>query len=199
MNNPLNKTDNDAHITLKKRTSSLFEQACQKRPLQICPQFIYKNKIKPVYFKANDQVLNPSDDIQNKFTQTILKHKNQLLSCSSKPLSTKNVTCAVLFSGGPASGGHNVIAGIHKVFGKENTLYGILNGPKGLIEGTLIKISEEKIASVLNCGGFDLLGSDRTKIKTSQQIEAVKHTVKQFNLDGIIIIGGDDQTQMLLC
>ncbi len=99
---------------------------------------------------------------------------------------------AVLFSGGPAAGGHNVIVGLIKVLGKDNKLFGVQGGPKGLIDGKLFEIKEEDILQVINTGGFDFLGSDRTKIKTDEQFAAVKKTAKDFQLNGIVVVGGDD-------
>lgn len=104
----------------------------------------------------------------------------------------KNKRIAVLFSGGPASGGHNVVAGIQHALGKHNQLLGVLAGPKGLLEGRFVPLSASKTSTVVNLGGFDLLGSDRTKISTPEQFETVRRVVKNNTIDGIIVVGGDD-------
>jgi len=65
-------------------------------------------------------------------------------------------------------------------------------GPKGLLEGDLFEIADDAVQRITNTGGFDFLGSDRTKIKTPEQFEAVKKTCKDFNLDALVIVGGDD-------
>eukprot|EP01048_Picozoa_sp_COSAG05_P015838 COSAG05_NODE_1959_length_3783_cov_1.671010_3_plen_505_part_01 len=99
---------------------------------------------------------------------------------------------AILFSGGPAPGGHNVVAGVKALLPAPHVLYGVKAGPKGLLAGDLFELSDEEIAEKLNLGGFDLLGSDRTKIKTKEQFDQVRKTVQRFSLTGIIVVGGDD-------
>ena len=115
--------------------------------------------------------------------------KRRLLNTPAK-IAGKRV--AVLFSGGPAAGGHNVLAGLKAVLGKDNTLLGIRKGPKGLINGDVFEIDCRQLEDIVNTGGFDFLGTDRTKIKTPQQFEKVKETVVKNKLDGLVIVGGDD-------
>ena len=101
----------------------------------------------------------------------------------------------VLFSGGPAAGGHNVISGIFdslKKINPESSLIGFLNGPQGLIDNKKLEISENLLADFRNQGGFDLLGSGRKKIDTLEQFAAAEKTIRANFLDGLIIIGGDD-------
>lgn len=101
----------------------------------------------------------------------------------------------VVFSGGQASGGHNVIAGIFdalKVLNKESSLIGFLGGPSGIVDGKHIEITQSLIAKYRNQGGFDLIGSGRTKIETQEQLAAAKAIMDKLKLDGVIIIGGDD-------
>ncbi|MGE4169728.1 MAG: diphosphate--fructose-6-phosphate 1-phosphotransferase [Candidatus Margulisiibacteriota bacterium] len=132
-----------------------------------------------------------NDTLLGTFPSTIKAHQNRCLEATTgTPVRGKRV--AVLFSGGPAAGGHNVIAGIKRSLGEDNTLFGIKKGPKGLIEGQLFEITQSAIDGVTNLGGFDFLGSDRTKIKTEEQFAAVLNTVRRFKLDGIIVVGGDD-------
>ncbi|HRW58186.1 MAG TPA: diphosphate--fructose-6-phosphate 1-phosphotransferase [Chlamydiales bacterium] len=101
----------------------------------------------------------------------------------------------VVFSGGQASGGHNVIAGlldgllsIHP----ESKLYGFLNGPSGIVENKTKEITPSVIETYRNQGGFDLIGSGRTKIETEEQLQSSLKTCQSLELDGIVIIGGDD-------
>lgn len=98
----------------------------------------------------------------------------------------------VLFSGGPAPGGHNVIAGIISSF-PSLTLVGFLGGALGLLEERYQILDPKLIFSqYLNTGGFDLLGSGRTKIETLEQQEKACQVVAKLKLDGLVIIGGDD-------
>src|SRR3989338_8131523 len=101
----------------------------------------------------------------------------------------------VVFSGGPAAGGHNVIAGrwdALQQFHPRSRLIGFLNGPSGIVEGKGKELTQKEIDSVRNLGGFDLIGSGRTKIETAEQMDAAFQTCEKFQLDGLVVIGGDD-------
>ncbi|NGX31617.1 MAG: Pyrophosphate--fructose 6-phosphate 1-phosphotransferase [Chlamydiae bacterium] len=101
----------------------------------------------------------------------------------------------VVFSGGQAAGGHNVVLGIYealKTLHKENTLIGFLDGPNGLIEQKHTLLDEKTIDRYRNQGGFDMIGSGRTKIETQEQLTKALNTVKALKLDGLVVIGGDD-------
>jgi pyrophosphate--fructose-6-phosphate 1-phosphotransferase len=109
---------------------------------------------------------------------------------TSKPLQI-----AALFSGGQAAGGHNVIIGILHALKKlhpESRLFGFLDGPGGLIAGKSIELTADRVAPYLNQGGFDMIGSGRTKIETEEQFAASLAAVQKMKLDGLVIIGGDD-------
>jgi len=100
-----------------------------------------------------------------------------------------------VFSGGQAPGGHNVLAGIFDALQRLNPkskLVGFLDGPGGIISNRHTELSTSKLAQYRNQGGFDLLGSGRTKIETEEQLQATLKTVQDLKLDGLVIIGGDD-------
>lgn len=101
----------------------------------------------------------------------------------------------VVFSGGQAAGGHNVITGLYDALQKihpESTLIGFIGGPSGIINCHMKELSRDIVDFYRNQGGFDMIGSGRTKIETEDQFVASAATVKKLNLDGIVIIGGDD-------
>ncbi|ADI38438.1 diphosphate--fructose-6-phosphate 1-phosphotransferase [Waddlia chondrophila] len=101
----------------------------------------------------------------------------------------------VVLSGGQAAGGHNVITGLFdalKELHSKSQLFGFLNGPSGIVNNQTIELTEEILHSYRNQGGFDLIGAGRTKIETNEQFQGTLHTVKALDLDGIVIIGGDD-------
>ncbi|MCH9609555.1 MAG: Pyrophosphate--fructose 6-phosphate 1-phosphotransferase [Chlamydiales bacterium] len=101
----------------------------------------------------------------------------------------------VVLSGGQAPGGHNVITALFdalQTLHSESTLIGFLGGPSGIIDDKTILLTEEKIAPFRNMGGFDLIGSGRTKIESASQLEASLKTVLKNRLDGLVIVGGDD-------
>lgn len=101
----------------------------------------------------------------------------------------------VVFSGGQAPGGHNVVAGLFDAITAlhaESLLFGFLGGPDGLIDGRHRSINEATLALYRNQGGFDLLGSGRTKWASEQQWKAIGNTLETMKLDGLVVVGGDD-------
>jgi diphosphate-dependent phosphofructokinase len=176
---------------------SLFEEETRKLPIPVCSVFLDREgKIQPAAFKETDTVLPGKNQERTLevFPITVGKNRNVVLEAAPAPTPAKiaGKRVAVLFSGGPAAGGHNVLAGLKAVLGKENTLIGIRKGPKGLINGDVFEIGCKQVEGIINTGGFDFLGTDRTKIKTPQQFEKVKETIVKNKLDGLIVVGGDD-------
>lgn len=101
----------------------------------------------------------------------------------------------VVFSGGQAAGGHNVVTGLLDaliLLNPESKLFGFLEGPKGIIKGEYKELTKELVQSYRNQGGFDLIGSGRTKLETSEYLASALNTVEFMQLDGLVIVGGDD-------
>jgi diphosphate-dependent phosphofructokinase len=178
------------------KSRSLFEEEIRLLPLPVIKTFLENGKIAPAGFSMAPEKLPANEQlaaVAKSFPKLYPVTGNQVLQVSSvaRPQVTgKRV--AVLFSGGPAAGGHNVLAGLKRALGAGNTLLGIKNGPKGLLEGKLFEITDLALGQILNTGGFDFLGSDRTKIKTSEQFTQVKTVCHQHQLDALVIVGGDD-------
>lgn len=175
---------------------SLLEESIRQLPISVCSVFVEKDgKINPVSFKETDVLLTSKDHALclTAFPRTCAKSRNIVLEATSSDLpKATGKRIAVLFSGGPAAGGHNVLAGLKAILGKDNTLLGIRKGTKGLLNGDLFEITLPDVQSILNTGGFDFLGTDRTKIRAPQQFIDVKETVLKNDLDGLVIVGGDD-------
>lgn len=135
-----------------------------------------------------------TDDAIAPFFEKLLDNEFLEFRQSSENLS--NPLClGVVFSGGPAPGGHNVVAGVYDALQKINPLsrlIGFVGGPSGIINNNWLLLDAKKINSVRNLGGFDLLGSGRTKIETEEQLLKCKEACESSHLDGLIIIGGDD-------
>ncbi len=111
----------------------------------------------------------------------------------SKESEIRNV--GVILSGGQAPGGHNVIAGLYdalKNANSANKLYGFLGGPSGIIDGKYVEFDDEFINAYRNTGGFDIIGSGRTKLETEEQFEKSLAVCKKLNISAVVIIGGDD-------
>ena len=110
-------------------------------------------------------------------------------------LSTEVKNVGVILSGGQAPGGHNVIAGLYdalKTANKENKLFGFLGGPSGIVDGKYLEITDEIMDNYRNTGGFDIIGSGRTKLEEEKQFEKALEVCKSLNIKAIVIIGGDD-------
>lgn len=105
------------------------------------------------------------------------------------------VKVGVILSGGQAPGGHNVIAGLYdglKAVNAKNELFGFLGGPSGLIDNKFRIFDDAFIAAYRNTGGFDIIGSGRTKLETPEQFAQVAANCKQHGISALVIIGGDD-------
>ncbi len=101
----------------------------------------------------------------------------------------------VILSGGQAPGGHNVICGLFdgiKALNKNNKLYGFLMGPSGLVDHKYKELTADIIDLYRNTGGFDMIGSGRTKLEKPEQFEKGLEIIKELNIKAIVIIGGDD-------
>ena len=122
--------------------------------------------------------------------------KNEITFQKGKNTSApKKQVVGVILSGGQAPGGHNVICGLYdalKATDKDNVLYGFKGGPSGLLEDDYIIFDDAYINQYRNTGGFDIIGSGRTKLETEEQFQVVAQVCKKHGITAIVIIGGDD-------
>ena len=108
---------------------------------------------------------------------------------------TQKMNIGVILSGGQAPGGHNVICGLFDAIKKmnpENKLYGFLMGPGGLVDHNYIEITSDLVDQYRNTGGFDMIGSGRTKLEKVDQFEKGLEIIRELGIKAIVIIGGDD-------
>ncbi len=140
------------------------------------------------------QSVRDQEQIQNLFKNTYGKPVVTFkTSSSSKTSEVRNV--GVILSGGQAPGGHNVIAGLYdalKQANSANKLYGFLGGPSGIIDGKYVEFDDKFIDAYRNTGGFDIIGSGRTKLETEEQFQKSWEVCKKLNISAVVIIGGDD-------
>ena len=111
------------------------------------------------------------------------------------PAALPAMNVGVILSGGQAPGGHNVISGLFdglKKLNPANKLYGFLGGPSGLIEGKYQELTKEIIDEYRNTGGFDIIGSGRTKLEETWQFDNGIEVCKKLGIKAVVIIGGDD-------
>ncbi|MCR5322867.1 MAG: diphosphate--fructose-6-phosphate 1-phosphotransferase [Lachnospiraceae bacterium] len=122
--------------------------------------------------------------------------KNEITFVKGSNTSTpKKQVVGVILSGGQAPGGHNVVCGLYdalKATDKNNVLLGFKGGPSGLIDDDFIEFTDAYIDEYRNTGGFDIIGSGRTKLETEEQFKIVTEVAKKHGLTAIVIIGGDD-------
>ncbi len=107
----------------------------------------------------------------------------------------KPVNVAVILSGGQAPGGHNVIAGIYdgiKSLNKASRMFGFKGGPSGLVDNDYVEITDEFMDAYRNTGGFDMIGSGRTKLEQVEQFDKGAVNCKALGISALVIIGGDD-------
>lgn len=156
---------------------------------------VYEDGIKSVELELGEATQSVADsaDIQKIFPNSYGKPVATFKKSAAKEHKVTNV--GVILSGGQAPGGHNVIAGIFdalKEANSENKLYGFLGGPSGIIEGQYMEFTSEYMDEYRNTGGFDIIGSGRTKLETEEQFKKSWDVCKKLGITAVVVIGGDD-------
>ena len=173
----------------------------QKSPLQIA-RGSYQPKM-PVALSGNvrlsegaaTQSVADQDEIKKLFPNTYGLPVITMEPSNEAPKAQPAINVGVILSGGQAPGGHNVISGLFdglKKLNPANKLYGFLGGPSGLIEGKYQELTKEIIDEYRNTGGFDIIGSGRTKLEETWQFDNGIEVCKKLGIKAIVIIGGDD-------
>ena len=157
---------------------------------------ILRNGISEICVKDGSATTSVADQekIQALFPNTYGKNEITFQK-GQNTAEVKKQIVGVILSGGQAPGGHNVICGLYdalKATSKDNELYGFKGGPSGLIEDNYIVFDDEYINQFRNTGGFDIIGSGRTKLETEEQFAIVAQVCKKHGITAIVIIGGDD-------
>ncbi|WP_072530001.1 diphosphate--fructose-6-phosphate 1-phosphotransferase [Bacteroides ilei] len=133
------------------------------------------------------------EEIQKLFPNTYGMPSIKLVEGEAKEYPVINV--GVILSGGQAPGGHNVISGLFdglKKLNPANRLYGFILGPGGLVDHNYKELTADIIDEYRNTGGFDIIGSGRTKLEKVEQFEKGYEILKELNIKAVVIIGGDD-------
>lgn len=142
----------------------------------------------------NTMSVSDQEDIKRLFPNTYGLPK-LTFKASDKKQDNTPIHGGVILSGGQAPGGHNVIAGIFdglKAINPDSKLYGFLMGPDGLVQHKYIELTADIIDEYRNTGGFDIIGSGRTKLEETEQFDKGLEILKQLNISVLVIIGGDD-------
>ena len=171
----------------------------QKSPLQIARQS-YQPKM-PVALQGNVKLVEGAKtesvadqaDIKDLFPNTYGLPVITMEPTSGTPSCSEPFNVGVILSGGQAPGGHNVICGLYdalKALNPENVLIGFKGGPSGLLDNDFIVFEDDYINQYRNTGGFDIIGSGRTKLETEEQFAIVAENCKKHGINALVIIGG---------
>ena len=183
-------------IKVTSRTNEELNERCAYRP-ELCKVFSadctalaesdrYRFEVHPEARKHLPNI------ILNKVQTVIPADKGDAAACARYRRPRK---IGIVFSGGPAPGGHNVIAGIWdaaKMANPDNRLIGFLMGPDGIIENRTVEITPELVDEYRNLGGFTMIKTGRTKIDTEKKMSLSRATCKKLGLDALVVVGGDD-------
>ncbi|HVN48257.1 MAG TPA: diphosphate--fructose-6-phosphate 1-phosphotransferase [Bacteroidota bacterium] len=171
-----------------------------KSPLQIA-RADYKPKLPSVFsgnIKIKDgaatQAVSHQKEIKEIFPHTYGLPVLEIES-GSEPMKSSALNVGVILSGGQAPGGHNVIAGIFdglKALNADSKLYGFLGGPSGLVDGKYMELTAQIVDEYRNTGGFDIIGSGRTKLEEKSQFDKGLEHCRNLAMNALVIIGGDD-------
>ena len=155
-----------------------------------------RNGISEICVKNGDATESVADQAKIKALFPNTYGKNEIIFQKGQNTSAaKKQVVGVILSGGQAPGGHNVVCGLYdalKATDPENVLYGFKGGPSGLLEDNYIIFDDAYINQYRNTGGFDIIGSGRTKLETEEQFAVVVENCKKHGVNALVIIGGDD-------
>ena len=170
----------------------------QKERLTYVPKLpgMLRNGIASISVKEGSETSSVADQekIKALFPNTYGKKEITFVKGENTSEAKKQVV-GVILSGGQAPGGHNVVCGLYdalKATNSENVLYGFKGGPSGLLEDDYLIFDDEYINQFRNTGGFDIIGSGRTKLETEEQFAVAAEVAKKHGITAIVIIGGDD-------
>lgn len=170
----------------------------QKARYQYAPKLpkMLRNGISEISVLEGEETTSVADQekIKALFPNTYGKKEITFQKGQNTSVAKKQVV-GVILSGGQAPGGHNVVCGLYdalKATNPENVLYGFKKGPSGLLEDDYLILDDAYIDQYRNTGGFDIIGSGRTKLETEEQFAVAAEVCKKHGITAIVIIGGDD-------
>jgi len=185
--------------TVKKAVSNVNRELAERRAFQppLCSVFAHTYHV----LEDTDVYRFTVDREAERQLPHIIGNKVQIVRGRSKvgkemqARYTRRRNIGIVFSGGPAPGGHNVIAGLFdaaKRANPDNRLFGFLVGPEGVVENEAVEITQGLVDDYRNLGGFTMIKTGRAKIDSKQKIELSRKTCKELGLDALVIVGGDD-------
>ena len=197
--NSINLEDILKNPEVQKATSNINQELIERRE--------YKPPVCDV-FSHSYTSLQDTTDFQfivdreaKKLLPKIINYKVEYITGVDSPENSfkekycKKRNIGIVFSGGPAPGGHNVIAGLYDTAKKanpENKIFGFLLGPDGIIENKAIELTRDLVDAYRNLGGFSMIKTGRAKIDSKEKMLLTRETCRSLGLDAIVIVGGDD-------
>ena len=182
------------HITSYVNTETIERRSFSPKKIKIFSSKYTNIKDCPEYKLSNNKEAEKLlPDVINNNVQKIIIGDKKSETAKHEFKRCRNI--GVFFSGGPAPGGHNVIAGLYdevKKYNSESKLFGFLSGPDGLLESQYIEITKSLVDAYRNMGGFSMIKTGRTKIDSENKMELSLKTCMDLELDALVVIGGDD-------
>jgi pyrophosphate--fructose-6-phosphate 1-phosphotransferase len=184
---------------VKKATSNINPELMERRYYKppICDAFSKPfSSLEPAkgyYFEIDREAKKKLPKIIN--AKVVNIKSTETLDSAEKKNFQKPRRIGIVFSGGPAPGGHNVIAGLYdaaKNANRNNRVFGFLVGPDGIIGGEFIELTDTLVDDFRNLGGFTMIKTGRTKIDSPQKMALSRQTILDMDLDAIVVVGGDD-------
>ncbi|RLM55053.1 pyrophosphate--fructose 6-phosphate 1-phosphotransferase subunit beta-like [Panicum miliaceum] len=176
------------------RLASVYSEVQTSRLLHALPlPSVLRSDFSVVDGPASSAAGNP-DEIAKLFPNLFGQPSASLVP-SAEPAATRPLKVGVVLSGGQAPGGHNVICGIFDYLqerAKGSTMYGFKGGPAGIMKCKYVELNSDFVYPYRNQGGFDMICSGRDKIETPEQFKQAEDTANKLDLDGLVVIGGDD-------
>lgn len=172
------------------------KSALQKARASYQPKLpaVLKQNVQAVKGKPTQSVAD-QEEIKKLFPNTYGLPELTFEPSTVSSASDKPVNVGVILSGGQAPGGHNVISGLFdgiKKINKDSRLYGFLMGPGGFVDHDYIELTADLVNDYRNTGGFDIIGSGRTKLEKKEQFDKGLEILKKLDISALVIIGGDD-------
>ena len=184
---------------IQRITSPVSESVLERRAYMpgICSAFegsvTRVSEVDTYRFDIDPEAKRQLPDIIGNRVQTITSVEDADLSLAESFQRPRNI--GIVFSGGPAPGGHNVIAGLYDAAKKANSdshIYGFLVGPDGIIENEYVELNDDLVNAYRNMGGFTMIKTGRTKIDTDKKMAYAKENILALGLDALVVVGGDD-------
>ncbi|MCG8640248.1 MAG: 6-phosphofructokinase [Desulfobacterales bacterium] len=183
------------HVTSDVNTETIARRSYSPKKIKIFASEYTGIKNCPEYrFVCDKEAVKLLPDIAGNPVQKLVDSDDTQADADKKAY-RKQQNIGVVFSGGPAPGGHNVIAGLYdemKRYHKDSVLYGFISGPDGLLDNKYIEITRSLVDAYRNLGGFSMIKTGRTKIDSHEKMAQSLQTCLELDLDALVVIGGDD-------